>query len=220
MPGGTGEGRRHLAVLDCNIYLDAARLVGPPFSWPRFDAEVARTVREPLPHPTDRAYDSLRAIAGCTSGRFAGHESLEVWTNSHIDKIVRGKAMQPSTPGTNPNQGSGLGWTRDDADALVQELVHGLMARSSGGTMGEHYPHGNPPLDHEDGMVFGACKELVSEDPLASVYCVTRDKGFLDASASGQLGTHVVVLSPAKFVALLRAARARYSIQNMPAPRT
>lgn len=96
-------------VFDCNVYLDVASLIGSPFTWDKFDAAAARLARVPVPHPRDATFDSLRALAACTSGRFAGDEALEVWTSSHIDRIVRGKAAQSST--ANPDTGyRGLGW--------------------------------------------------------------------------------------------------------------
>ena len=76
---GFDDAVRHVVVFDCNIYLDAARIIGAPFSWEAFDRAVARLARLPVPHPTDKAFDSLRAMAACTSGRFAGEEVLEVW---------------------------------------------------------------------------------------------------------------------------------------------
>jgi hypothetical protein len=205
-------------MFDCNIFLDAASLLGPPFAWDKFDAAIARTARDPLPHPKDRAYDSLRAIAVCTSGRFAGEEVVEVWTCSHVDKLVRGKAKQPANP--DPMSGyRGLGWSAEEAQTLVDELIYGLVERSDGGTIGDPFPDGNPPLDHEDGKVYGACKALAWEDPLAQIYCVTRDRGFLQASQSGSLSGHTRVLSPSTFVALVRAARAQYSMRKMTPPR-
>jgi hypothetical protein len=121
-------------VFDCNIFLDAASLVGPPFSWQKFDAAVARISRDPVPHPDDQSYDSLRAMAACTSGRFAGEELIEVWTSSHIDKVVRGKANQSIQP--DPMTGyQGLGWTVEAAQGLVNDLIYGLVERSDGGTV-------------------------------------------------------------------------------------
>ena len=215
MPTSSDETPRHIVVFDCNVYLDVAAIVGQPFSWEGFDSAAASVAQDNVPHD-DPAYDSLRAIAGCTSGRFAGNETLEVWTNAHIDKIVRGKAMQPTTPDAAGHKG--LGWGRVDAQALVDELVHGLTSRSNGGTLGANYPAGNPPLDHEDGMVYGACQRLASSDPLASVYCVTRDRGFLDAYRRSRLDTHTKVLAPPAFVALFRKARTYYSIRRMTPP--
>jgi hypothetical protein len=216
MQAGIDETQRHIVVFDCNVYLDVACIVGPPFSWQVFESAVAHVAQDKLPHPDDRAYDSLRAIAGCTSGRFAGSETLEVWTNAHIDKIVRGKAMQPVEPDAVGYRG--LGWARNDAQSLVDDLVHGIAAQSNGGTLGGHYPDGNPPLDHEDGMVYGACKALASADPLAIVYCVTRDRGFVAAYRNNQLDNHTIVLTPSAFVALFRKARTYYSMQRMRPP--
>jgi hypothetical protein len=208
------EIQRHLVVFDCNVYLDAASLLGEPFSWGDFEAAVARLARVPVPHPQNGANDSLRALAACTSGRFAGDEALEVWTSTHIDTIVRGKARQSAAP--HPETGyRGLGWSKDAAQALVDDLVYGLVDRSGGGSVGDLFPDGNPPLDHEDGMVFGACRYLAGDDPLAHVYCVTRDRGFIEAFAAGALSRHSHVMPPAKFVALLRRARFQYSVRRM-----
>lgn len=214
MPTGGENPQRHIVVFDCNVYLDVAHLLGPPFSWDRFETAVARVVKESVPHPRDRAYDSLRAIATCASGRFVGDETVEVWTNAHIDKIVRGKAVQPTAP--DPVTGyRGLGWTPHDAQSLVTDLIYGIAQRSNGGSLGDHVPDGHPPLDYEDGMVYGACRRLVGEDPLARVYCVTRDKGFLKARKEKYLTDHSTVLAPAEFVALTRRARAQYSMKQI-----
>ncbi|MEQ4303095.1 hypothetical protein ABNF97_17155 [Plantactinospora sp. B6F1] len=208
------EIQRHLVVFDCNVYLDVARIIGQPFTWSDFDAAAARLARITIPHPKDGAQDSLRALAACTSGRFAGDEALEVWTSSHIDTIVRGKASQPVKP--DPRTGyHGMGWSPEDAQELVDELIYGLVEKSGGGSVGDLFPDGNPPLDHEDGMVFGVCRQLAAEDPLARVYCVTRDRGFLDAYTSGGLSRHSYVLPPAKFIALTRAARMRHSANRI-----
>lgn len=207
------EQQRHVVVFDVNVYLDVASLLGPPFTWDKVSKAAASVARGPVPHRTDLAYDSLRAIAACTSGRFAGSESLEVWTNAHIDKMVRSKAQQPVSP--NPRTGyRGLGWGGDEARALVTELIEGLTARSLGGTLGDTYPDGNPPLDHEDGMVYGACKWLAGDDPLCRVYCVTRDRDFIAAHSNGSLTKHSYVLTPTRFLLLLRSARAQYAVSR------
>ena len=87
-------------VFDCNIYLDAARVLGAPFTWDAFDSRVAQVSKAAVPHPFDSMLDSLRAIALCTSGRFAGNETLEVWTSAHINKIVRGNGDEVHHPPT------------------------------------------------------------------------------------------------------------------------
>ncbi|WP_410658401.1 hypothetical protein [Amycolatopsis sp. lyj-112] len=213
MATGEQEPRRHVVVFDCNVYLDVADSLGAPFSWTSFNAAVARVAKDPVPHPVDRANDALRAIAVCMSGRFAGPETIEVWTNAHIDKIVRGKATHPIV--ADEAGYSGLGWAEPEAQALIDEFIGNLIAQSNGGTLGDSFPDGNPPLDHEDGMVFGACRWLAGDDPLAEVYCVTSDKGFLKASKEGRLGSHTRVMTPSTFVRLIRAARTQYSVRQM-----
>lgn len=213
---GQGAGpQRHVVVFDCNIYLDVARIVEPPFTWDKFDAHAARLSSEPFPDPS---VDALRALAVCTSGRFAGDETLEVWTNGHIDRIVRYKAQQSATP--DPETGfCGLGWSSEDAEELVTVLIEDITTFSSGGTLGDlTFPDSNPPLDHEDGMVYGACRTLAGEDPLSKVMCVTKDQGFLAAARDEKLGGHSRVLSPSKFVGLTRMARGAQSMRGMVPP--
>ncbi len=210
---------RFIVVFDCNVYLGVADLLGAPFSWDKFDATAARLASEPFPHPV-RPNDSLRAIALCTSGRLAGPHTLEVWTSAHIDKVVLDKAAQSPVP--DPMTGyKGLGWSNGDASGIVTDLVYGLTERSSGGTIGHDYqPEGNPPLDHEDGMVFGACRRLAGDDPLANVLCVTCDIEFLRAYTRGEVNQHYAkVLTPSQFVGLVRQARASFAVKRMPVPR-
>jgi hypothetical protein len=136
---GDEEAQRHVVVFDCNVYLDVACLLGEPFSWEKFDTAAARAVKTPVPHPLDSSVDSVRAIAACTSGLFAGDETVEVWTNAHIDKIVRGKAVQ--SPIADQDTGyRGLGWSAAGGSALVTDLILGIAQRSNGGTLGDHYP--------------------------------------------------------------------------------
>lgn len=209
--GGPYPSQRHVVVFDVNIYLDVASLLGPPFTWDKFDTAIARCTHSPIPAPKDAAFDSLRAVASCLSGRLAGDETLEVFTNSHIDKLVRGKAQQSRKQ--NPQTGyRGLGWSPEDASTLVDVLIKGVLQRSVGGTLGATFPDGNPPLDHEDGMVYGACKHLAGEDPLCRVYCVTHDGDFIAAGKNGRLSDHSKVLSPRTFVQMVRAARAHYAM--------
>jgi hypothetical protein len=139
---------------------------------------------------------------------------LEVWTSDHIDTIVQGKAEQSAT--RNPATGHrGLGWSRDAAQSLIDDLIYGLVERSGGDRVAQHVPDGNPPLDHEDGMVYGACRSLSTMDLLAHVYCVTRDRGFLQAYQEKSLSGHSRVITPSMFVGLVRRARMRYSMRKM-----
>lgn len=205
--------QRHVVVFDCNVYLDVAHLLGEPYTRESFNKHAAQLASAPLP-ADDPRHDSLRAIAICTSGRFAGLETVEVWTSDHIDRMVRNKAMHPTT--TDPATGfRGLGWNQGHAEALVSDLVYGIVDSSGGDSIGQTVPDGEPPLDHEDGLVYGACREIAREDVLCKSYCVTNDKQFLRDFRDGRLRDHTVVLTPARFVALVRAARANHAMHGM-----
>lgn len=198
--------QRHVVIFDCNVYLDVARTLGEPYTLQDFNKRAAQVGSDVVPHPNPHN-DSLRAIAACTSGRFAGAETLEVWTSDHIDRMVRNKAMHPTTE--DPASGfRGLGWSQANAEDLVDDLVYGVVNASGGGTIGQTFPDGNPPLDHEDGLVYGACREVMRADALCRIYCVTNDQPFLADYRAGRLPGHAIVLAPAQFLGLVRAARA------------
>lgn len=208
--------QRHVVVFDCNVYLNVADLLGEPYAPESFARQAAQLAAAPLP-ATDFRHDSLRAIAACTSGRFAGGETVEVWTSDHIDRMVRNKATHPTT--IDPITGfQGLGWSREHAESLVLNLVQGIVDSSGGGSIGQTVPDGDPPLDHEDGLVYGACREIVRQDALCRSYCVTNDQPFLEAYSEGRLPGHSIVLTPARFVGLIRAARASVAARSMRPP--
>lgn len=205
--------QRHVVVFDCNVYLDVAHLIGEPYAPESFDKHAAQLVSEQLP-AGDSRHDSLRVIAACTSGRFAGSEPVEIWTSAHIDRMVRNKAVHPSV--ANRATGfRGLGWSQEHAEALVSDFVHRVVDSSGGGSIGQTVPDGEPPLDHEDGLVYGACREIVREDALCKSYCVTNDQQFLRDHKDGRLPNHTVVLAPAQFLALIRSARTNLAARNM-----
>lgn len=217
MAGSADAPQRHVVVFDCNVYLDVARVIGAPFTWDSFDKVVAQNSRALLGQPFP-FYDSLRAIAVATSGKFVGAEPLEVWTNDHIDSVVHFKAMESATPESDTGY-RGLGWIEEHADTLYT-LIDDLTDRTGGGSLGDTMPDGNPPLDHEDGMVFGACRYLAGQDPLARSWCVTTDRGFLEAHREGRLGQHTTVLSPNRFVTLIRGARTPIAAMRAVTPTT
>lgn len=205
--------QRHVVIFDCNVYLDVARTLGEPYTLQAFNKRAAQVGRDAVPHNNSKN-DSLRAIAVCTSGRFAGAETLEVWTSDHINRMVRNKAIHPTTE--DPVTGfKGLGWSPSNAGALVNDLVYGVVQASGGGTIGHTFPDGNPPLDHEDGLVYGACREVMRADALCRTYCVTNDQPFLADYRAGRLSGHTIVLAPAQFLTLVRSARAGLGARNI-----
>lgn len=203
----------HVVVFDVNVYLDVARLLGRPFSWASLKQQAARLSNSPLPHPDPRC-DSLRAIAVCATGKFAGvRNPLQVWTSSDLDATVRLKACQPDDEAMYPED-RGLGWPREHGQGLVDDLVWGIVDRSEGDTVGQVMPYGDPPLDHEDGLIYSACREAADADVLVERYCVTNDRGFIRAELPG----YARVMTPARFVQLVRAARTTISVTNMRGP--
>ncbi|GAA2563144.1 hypothetical protein GCM10010435_39090 [Winogradskya consettensis] len=212
-----GEITRNVVVFDCNIYLDAARLFDEPFAWSKVQAVLADLAHGKSPHPRDRALDSLQAMNYARFGEF-GAGVLEVWTSRHIDETVRNMAERAAIP-ERPGDYSGLGWSRQAAQGIVDDLIHELVIESGGGIVEGYRPDGNPPLDHEDGMVYGACRVLAGDDPLAKVYCVTRDRGFLAAYENGGLGGHSRVMPPGKFVDLGRKEYRMNALDRIPKPR-
>jgi len=114
-----------------------------------------------------------------------------------------------------PTAYSGLGWSSEAARRLVEDLILYLVKKTGGGILGGYFPDGNPPLDHEDGMVYGLCRALAREDPLAEVFCVTHDRGFLDAGRKGMCGQHSRVISPARLVLEGRRASTQAAIRRM-----
>lgn len=204
---------RALLVLDCNVYLDVARLLGTSFSAVRFADLTVEHRGQPVPHPTDTAVDSLRLIAACQSGRL-GSSTLEVWTSTHIRSTVAYKAQQSVDP--DPRTGHrGLGWEDAEAQALVEDLVDWIAECSGGGYLADVIGAvDNPPLDHEDGTVYGACRHLEGQNPLDQVYCVTRDKDFLTCFAKGKLTGTVQVVTPAAM--LLRILQVRRGVMPRP----
>lgn len=211
---GEAYEQRHVVVFDVNVYLDVANLLEAPFSWTKFDAVAATSVSDLVPHPTDGRVDSLRAIAVCLSGRFAGPETLEVHSSDHIVRIAWLKATQSAT--STDSDTRGLGWSERDAHSLVEDLIDHVVDQTFGTRVSNLIPDGNPPLDHEDGMVFGACRHLAGLDPLAHVYCITRDRDFRQSFLDKRLTSHSRVLNPAEFVALTRHARARLASPRLP----
>lgn len=189
----------HVVTFDVNVYLDVAELLGPPFTWEKFNDAAAAHANSPLPHPNP-AVDSLRALAVTTTGRFAGPIPLEVWSGDHIDGLTYEKAIQPRAAATPEERG--LGWTPEDAEGLVQDLIWGLVDRSGGGLCEmPRIPYGNPPLSHEDGMVYRTAAD--SGDEPCDRFCITNDRLFREADLPGP----ITVLYPAQWVELVRSSR-------------
>ncbi|MFI5930902.1 hypothetical protein [Actinoplanes sp. NPDC051494] len=195
-----------------NILLDVADLLGPPFTWAKFNESAVRNNAAPVPNQRDRRVDSLRAVAVTTTGRFAGPDLLQVWSSDHIDQLLVRKAHQPRNGGV--PESCGLGWSLDDAEALLVDLLDELVYEKTGGGRVEIVGvSGNPPLDHEDARVFTTALAAAGDAAPPSIkYCVTRDRRF--RSASG-LSDNVLVRYPDEFLDLVRRSRAALAVGKM-----
>ncbi len=205
-------GETHAVVFDVNVYLDVADLIGEPFNWDAFNRLAIAHANDPLPSADGRV-DSLRSIALCVSGRFAGLEPLEVWTSAHVDQLVVLKASQPDDARLPPEK-RGLGWSSGSADCLLEDLVYDLVFdKTGGGSIGDGVPsRGSPPLSHEDGVVFSTAA-TAGEGPGLVRYCVTSDRAF--RRASPQLDSDVLLLYPHEWVDLVRRSRSLYAVQRI-----
>ncbi|MEV6348451.1 hypothetical protein [Actinoplanes sp. NPDC051851] len=199
-------------VFDVNVLLDVADLVGPPFTWEKFRDAATRCGAAPVPCQADRRFDSLRAVALTTSGRFAGPELVEVWTSDHIDGLLVRKARQPRDGETAETRG--LGWSAEHAEDLLHDFLYDLVYDVTGGARMEILAvDGHPPLDHEDACVFTTALQAARDVAPPSIkYCVTRDRGFRQATG---LSGNVLVLYPDEFIALVRRSRNALAMRRM-----
>ncbi|WP_213002686.1 hypothetical protein [Winogradskya consettensis] len=202
-----------MVVFDCNIYLDAARVLGEPFTWGKLRHVVDKLESVLVPHPKDEAFDSLRALNYAYAVQI-DLDNVEVWASYHIAVMVRYVLERPVVP-SKKNETPGLGWSAESVEDLLDELIFGLVTLSGGGIVKRYLPDGNPPLDHEDGKIYGACRALAGDDPLAEVYCVTRDREFRAAYRKGLLGRHTQVIAPAELAMMIRQASAQAAFRRI-----
>ena len=114
--------------------LDVADLLGPPFTWEKFDAAAVTYRHAPLPN-SNRQIDSLRALAVSQSGRLVANQPLEIWLSNHIEALILTKARQPKNQAT--PELSGLGWTGVESESLLEDLARDLAyERTNGGLRG------------------------------------------------------------------------------------
>ncbi|WP_146078993.1 hypothetical protein [Rathayibacter sp. AY1E6] len=203
-------------MFDVNIYLDMARLLGPPFTWSKFSEAAARQSGSQVPS-TDYRVDSLRAIATTISGRFLGEERLEVWTSHHIDDLAFDKLVQPENGEVDEERG--LGWSDEHAQSFTDSFIDELaFDMTSGGTIGDvEISYGSPPLSHEDGCVYRTAEASGAANTFYRRFCITRDRDFRTATIPGD----IVVLYPWEWLEYVRSARSRLATTAMrPRPAT
>jgi hypothetical protein len=205
----------HTVVFDVNILLDVAEIVGPPFTWDKFNDAAAKNSLKPVPNRADRRVDSLRAVAVTSTGRLVGSEMLEVWSSAHIDELLVRKATQPRN-GLSPET-RGIGWSSEDAQTLLHDFLYDLVFDMTGGGRVElDGVDGHPPLDHEDACIFTTALQAADDATPPSIkYCVTRDRCFRQAT---NLNSNVLILYPDEFVQLVQRSRGALAMKRMLPP--
>jgi len=192
----------HIVVPDVNVFLDVASLLGPDWDWKNLSAAVGQYPWTPA-RSQDRRVDSLRALIFLRSGELVGDHIMETWTSDHILRLVRAKAEQSSTAAIAEDRG--LGWSHEQSVRLL-DLVYETVESSGGDQINVRIPYGNPPLSHEDGLVYATARDA-EPDMFVHRYCLTHDNHFRKASLPGD----ITMLYPHEFVSFVQ--RARHLIQ-------
>ena len=88
------------------------------------------------------------------------------------------------------------------AKSFLDQFHDNLVDIMLTGFIGEEHV---PPLDHEDGVVFGTCHEIRNTPGIVQTILVTRDKQFADSFKD--VPSHTTVLHPIGFMKLCDAAQ-------------
>ncbi|MBT1162916.1 hypothetical protein [Bifidobacterium sp. SO1] len=171
-------------VFDCNIYITCASLTGVPFGFRRLLALKAKDQDENL-----RRLALLRGYTGGITG-----VSYHVYWSDHIlAEVVR-------------HLHDDLYWSFGETDSFRETIQRRLIDLTGGRLLhgiGEGY--GDAP-DHEDGVVYETCLDLVRTDPMTPVLLVTDDHGLIhDVRANlngirGGAARYVLPMTPAAFI--------------------
>ena len=204
MPPSTTEPPVHAVIFDINVYMDVCRLLGPGFVWDDVVAKVAQYKNQPGTHRNPEV-NSLRAIAICTSGTFCDGVPLHVWFSDLMEATLLVKLTQPVKGPT--KEKSGLGWSREDAEQVLRELVKPLLEVTEGAYTEHTTVEGHPPLEHEDAQVWTAARYAGHEDELPPRrWMVTNDVRVCQADRATLPG--VVRIDPAGFWTIVHKRRA------------
>lgn len=199
----------HVVVLDCNIILRLANYFRASFTIDDVNT-LLKQHKSISPDISAPVIDAAMALTFChRKTTFAG-EPLTFVTSRHILDTIKYKANQPQ-------QKHGLGLSTECATNLA-ELLAQLSEQSYGRVVERHEQtaENNPPLDHEDGMVYGLCRKLSGEDAYYLVWCVTFDKGFIADAKLFPLKDIIQVETPRNFISYHRSQ----FMQRMPRPQS
>jgi hypothetical protein len=207
--GSSGDDS-HAVVFDVNVFLTAARWVGTPFTWERFEEKAKERARNWVPSFDKYGGDSAVALWMASSGEFVPGQPLAIWTSDHIENLIYKKAMDPDDREL-ADEDRGVGWSEPDAKSILDELHDRLIPENQ--TVNVTAPAGPVSLGREDGLVLATAREAGYHTDIK--YCVTKDRLF---RATGDPMGNVLVLKPHEFVTLLRQSRQAVSGLRGPRP--
>lgn len=186
----------HVVVLDCNIILTLASHFDGSFTPSEVKALVVpsedRAISEPI-------LNAARAFILATRNKTFTGQPISFVTSRHILNTVIHKAAQPSQGSIQEQQGLGL--HRRVAEDL-SDFFEKLSIDSFGSVIEpcQQIAVNTPPLDHEDGMVYGLCRLLSGMDSRFHVWCVTSDRDFIAHAKTFERANCIHVVAPGEFV--------------------
>lgn len=148
---------------------------------------------------------AARAVLLAGKGGTPFHEPIYIYSSDHIIGTIERKARQPRRANRPEDQGLGLG------EAVVAEILDDFLiflTNETGGrvvTFSEQTADKTPPLDFEDGMVFGLCNRLRGEDARNFIWCLTFDKRFIEDAKTFGDSSNIRVCPPEHFVSFIKS---------------
>ncbi len=162
----------HHVLFDCNVFIMLFNHFGPNLHWPDVVGLAAEPeVKGSLP---SNIRDIITCMSFVKSGRRPDGSRVRVWGSGHVQDTVVYK-MRHSGDNVWAERDRGASQLIMDSfyDFFGQELFAGVVGTS------EHGAERNPPLDHEDGMVYGACRTIAGQNPVDVVWLITFDRSFI-----------------------------------------
>ena len=175
-------GTRPLAVLDCNIFISATLLTGPPFSLHALMQRYTYKIR----NNNEVSQSALALLAA-----FATVSTIRYCISNHILHTTCYKLM---TDGE---------WEEGEANEFITIITENLIYQSQGFLIQPVVEGWVRMGDHEDALVYNTCQQAANIANCSTIL-VTADKDFRqrisDTINRGAPYDRVVTVSPTVFI--------------------
>ena len=167
--------------------------------------ELKQELKNAQLEDSKRFKEAARAVLLAGKGSTPFLEPIYIYSSDHIIGTIERKARQSRHANRSEDQGLGLG------KAVVTEILDNFLiflTRETGGRVvafSEQTADKTPPLDFEDGMVFGLCNRLRGEDARNLVWCLTFDKRFVEDAKTFGDSSNIRVCPPKHFVSFINS---------------